>query len=186
MICFGCCLVLLAAPNVEAEAQSSPPPVPRPAPYFSSREAPENLVYKIFFREFVALRLAADQASAQGKDGAVLRTLFQRTMGLFEHENQALASAAQTCVAELDRNQRATQQLAEELKQTADQAAVRAKLAQLHAASEAAVSNGVRHLRESLPPERFARLDRIIRVRVTQNLKIVPGRGSAKARSGGN
>ena len=54
--------------------------------------------------------------------------MFQRKMGLYEYENQALASAAQACVAELDSNQRATQQLAEEPKQTDDQATVRRDL----------------------------------------------------------
>jgi len=119
------------------------------------------------------------------KDGGGLRTLFQRTMGFNEYEHQALALAAQTCVAELESNERATQRLVEELKQTGGQAAVRAKLGELKAASEAAVTSGVQQLRESLPPERFARMDRFIRVHVTRNLRLVPGRGRAVGRAGG-
>jgi len=184
MIRFCLCLVLPAALALPVIAVDSPPP--RRVPYFSSREAPEILVYKLFFREFVALQRAADEASAQGKDGAGLRALFRRTMGLYEYEHQALASAAQACVAELESNERATQQLVEELKETVGQTAARAQLVQLQAASEAAVSSGVQQLRESLSPERFARLDRFIRVHVTQNLRLVPGRGRALPRSGGN
>ncbi len=178
--CF--CLILLAVLAIPAMAADSPPQ----PPYFSAREAPETLVYRIFFREFVALQRAAEEATAQGKDSAGLRTLFQRTMGFYEYEHQALASAAQACVAELESNGRATQQLVEELKESAGQPAVRAKLSELNAASEAAVAGGVQQLRESLSPERFARMDRFIRVHVTQNLRLVPGRGRAVARSGGN
>ncbi len=63
---------------------------------------------------------------------------------------------------------------------------MRAKLSELNAASEAAVNGGVQRLREGLSPERFARMDRFIRVHVTQNLRLVPGRGRAVARAGGN
>jgi hypothetical protein len=97
--------VVLAIPAIAADTP------PRQPPYFSAREAPETLVYRVFFREFVALQRAAEEASAQGKDGAGLRTLFMRTMGLYEYEHQVLASAAQTCVAEPESNDRATQRL---------------------------------------------------------------------------
>lgn len=177
----GLCLVLPAVLAIPAAAAP-----PRQAPYFSAREAPPTLVYRIFFRECVAPQRAADEAAAQGKDGAGLRTLFQRTMGFNDYEHQVLAAAAQTCVTELERNERATQRLVEELKKSAGQAAVRAKLAEWKAASEAAVTSGVQQLRERLPAERFARMNRFIRVHVTQNLRLVPGRGGAVAGAGGN
>jgi hypothetical protein len=120
-------LILPAAPAIPAIAADIPP---RQAPYFSAREAPETLVFRIFFREFVALQRAAEEASAQGTDGAGLRTLFQRTMGFYEYGHQVLASAAQTCVAELESNDRTTQRLLEDLKESAGQTAVRAKLSE--------------------------------------------------------
>jgi hypothetical protein len=143
-------------------------------------------VYKIFFREFVGSQRAADQRKEQGKDDAPLRTLFQHAFGLTDSEHQALASAAQECVAAQEANLRTTRQLAQELKSAPGDSAVRAQLVQLQAASEAAVLDGVRQLRFSLSPERFARLDLMIRVRVVPRLKIVRGTAPQKASLGGN
>jgi hypothetical protein len=152
---------------------------------FSLLEAPESLVYKIFFREFVGSQRAADQRREQGKDDAPLRTFFQQAFGLDGYEHQMLATEAQTCVNTQEANLRTTRQLTEELKVAPNNAAVRAQLAQLRAASEAAVLSGVQQLRLSLSPERFARLDLMIRVHVVPNLRTVSGTAREKAPAGG-
>jgi hypothetical protein len=143
-------------------------------------------VYKIFFDEFMGSQHAADQRRDRGQDDADLRTLFQHVLGLTAFEHQVLASSAQACMSALDANLRATQQLVQELKQTQDKAPLQTKLAQLIAARDATVADGVHQLRLSLSPERFARLDLMIRVRVVPNLRIVRGTARQKAPSGGN
>jgi hypothetical protein len=185
--CHVLLLAVLAAPLIEAQAQNPPPPPP-PTKWqaaYSIQEAPENLVYKIYFREFAASQRAADQRREQGKDDTELRTLFQRVFGLNAFEHQVLAAAAQASAAALEDNRRATQQLTRQLKQTPNQGELRAQLKQLEAASEASVAEGVQQLRSNLDPARFQRLDLMIRVHVVPNLKIVRGAAPDRTRSGG-
>lgn len=144
------------------------------------------MVYKVFFRELAASQRAADQRRDKGEDDTGLRTLFRHAFGLTDYEHQVLVSTAQTCVTALEDNLRSTQQLAQELKQTQDKAPVQAQLAKVLAASEASVSGGVQQLRLSISPERFARLDLMIRVHVVPNLKIIRGPAPVKATHGGD
>ena len=143
-------------------------------------------MYPIFFRELVASQEAADDARDKGKDDTDLRTLFRHAFGLTEYEHQALVSTAQECVTTLRDHLRTRQELVSELKQGQDKAGATARLNQLQAASDTAVAASVQQLRLSLGPERFARLDLMIRVRVVPKLRVVNGPAPAKAPSGGD
>ena len=143
-------------------------------------------MYQIFFREFVASQRAADQRRDKGEDDTALRNLFQRAFGLDSFEHQMLTSAAQACLAAQEANVRATQQLAQRLELTPDNAALKAPLGQLQRASEAAVNEGVQQLRPSLIPQRFQRLDLMIRVHVVPNLRMRPAPEGVKKSPGGN
>ena len=185
--CHVLLLAVLAAPLIEAQAQNPPPPPP-PTKWqaaYSIQEAPENLVYKIYFREFAASQRAADQRREQGKDDTELRTLFQRVFGLNAFEHQVLAAAAQASAAALEDNRRTAQELTRQLKQTPNQGELRAQLKQLEAASDASVAEGIQQLRSNLDPPRFERLDLMIRVHVVPNLRIVHGAAPDRTRSGG-
>lgn len=143
-------------------------------------------MYQIFFRELMASQKAADDARGKGKDDTDLRTLFLHGFGLTDYEHQVLVSAAQACVAAQEKHLRTRQGLIEELRQSQDKAGVKARLAQLQASSDAAVSGGIQQLRLSLSPGRFTRLDLIIRVRVVPSLKVVRRQERGKTSSGGN
>ena len=182
--CHAMLLAALAVPAIHAQVRIPPPPT-NGRVAFSVREAPENLVYPIFFRELLASQKAADDARDKGKDDTDLRTLFRHAFGLTDYEHQALVSAAQECVATLGDHLRTRQELIKELKQGQDKAGATARLIQLQAASDTAVAGSVQQLRFSLSPARFTRLDLMIRVRVVPRLRVVRGQAPAKTPSGG-
>jgi hypothetical protein len=134
----------------------------------------------------VASQRAADQRRDKGEDDTSLRSHFQRAFGLDSFEHQMLNSAAQTCVTTQEANLRTTQQLAQQLKLTPENAALRTQVTQLRTASQAAVTEGVQQLRASLAPHRFERLDLMIRVKVVPNLRIGRVTGSVGRPAEGN
>ena len=164
-------------------------PKPRPPAQgrqaFSVREAPENLVYGIFFSELMGSQREADQRQERGKDGGELRSLFQHRFQLNDAEHQALISAAQACVTAIETNRQARQEIAKELKLAQDKAPLWSRLKQLAQSDEAATKEGVGQLRLSLGAERFAELDWIIRVHVVPNLKLVPASALGTTTPGG-
>ncbi len=178
-------LAALAARMMAVQAPNPPPPTESRVA-LSIREAPETLVYQIFFREFVASQRAAGQLRDMGEDDTGLRNFFQRAFGLDAFEHQMLNSAAQTCVTAQENNLRTIEELARQLKLTPDDTTLRARIGRLRADSQAAVAQGVQQLRSSLPPPRFARLDLMIRVRIVPNLRISPPSAGVKKSSGGN
>ena len=152
---------------------------------FSVREAPENLVYRIFFAEFMGSQRAADQRRLRGEDDAGLRSLFRRRLQLTELDQQALTAAARGFVAVRDANNRSRQELSAELRVAQDKAPLRVKLAELARADETAVADAVSQLRSSLGAVRFAELDWMIRVHVVPNLKVAAASRRTSAAKGG-
>jgi len=185
-------LVALAAPRAEAQPNPiQPNPTQRQVrpsegrAAFSVREAPENLVYRIFFAEFIGSQRAADQRRDQGKDDAELRTLFQRRLRLNEFEHHSLVSAAQTVAAVWDANNRSRQELSAKLRLAQDKPPLRAKLAELAQGDETAVADAVVQLRSTLGAGRFAEMDWMIRVHVVPSLKVAPASRRTATATGG-
>jgi hypothetical protein len=143
-------------------------------------------VYQIFFREYVASQRAADQRRDKGEDDTGLRNLFQHTLGLNAFEQQALNSAAQTCVETQDANVRTARQLAQQLKLNPNNPSLKAQIGQLRKASQSAVAEGVQQLRASLTPPGFERLDLKIRIHVVPNLRSSAPPAGGQQSPGGN
>jgi hypothetical protein len=76
--------------------------------------------------------------------------------------------------------------LAPQFKQAQDKTVLGTQLRQLETESESAVLAAVQQLRTGMSPERFARLDTVIRSHVVPRLRIVRGTAATRAPSGGN
>jgi hypothetical protein len=175
MFRFTVCALLLAAilaPGGRAQSQYTMSGT-KPRLAFTVQEAPEALVYKIFFDELVGSQRAADDLRSKGGDDTKMRTLFQRAFALEAHEHQSLIRAAQTCVTTMESNQRTAQELTPQLKLVQDKSTLYARLNELQANSDASVSLGIQQLRAALGPGRFARLDQSVRQHVVPRLKRV-------------
>jgi hypothetical protein len=85
--------------SVAAQPQSTPPQQSKGRVAFTVREAPENLVYEIFFGELEFLRHLADDRKSKGKDDTGVRTYIREKFGLTDFEQQTLTSASRACVA---------------------------------------------------------------------------------------
>ncbi len=127
----------------------------------SATEAPEELVYRIFFQEFAAYQRKADELEAQGQDAAAVRNHQRRLASLTDAELQAVAAQALPCAATVEANRRTSARLAQELKQSADKTAIQAQLIQLRRDNGAAVAAGVGQLRAVLGQQRFEYLDHL-------------------------
>jgi len=165
----SCYLLLVAALALAALQGQAPSSIPRSVPYFTPEEAPEILVYRIFFRVLATAQIVA-QLPGGDKEPAAARLL--SPVGLTPQEHQAVLAAASSAIEEMDENTRAMSEQIQELRQNPANAEAKARLSSATRARDAAISKGVEKLRKSLGPEKFERLDRLVRVHVTQNLSV--------------
>jgi hypothetical protein len=79
----------------------------------SPSQAPEQIVYRQFFRHLVALKQRADEMETHGKNGKALRTYYKDKIGLKDKEASLLDEIATECERETAKVDERAQRLIE-------------------------------------------------------------------------
>jgi hypothetical protein len=136
--------------------------------------APESVVYRCFFGEFVASQKGADDLEAQGKDASFSRMRYQQLLALSASESQWFREVVAGVASTWDANKRRRADLARTVSGPDDRQRIQPEFATLAQQDNEALANAISLLRAQFGPEGFSRLDLRIRQYIVPHMRLMP------------
>lgn len=155
---------------------------------------PEHVIYKHLFHHVAALKLKAEEAESEGKDGAQFRTQYQRRARLSDEQARILEETASDVDREIKQQDEKAKPLIQAYKAQYPDGQVPhgempkpppAELRTLSEERDAIVLRARDRLRVALGDKEFNRFNGFVKERVAPNVYVIPTKQSPSAAKNG-